>query len=569
VRNVPVADTELQQAALLAGDVPPDDEQDTGYDDASESGNGGGAGGPVPAGLSARFAGWRTDTASSLFSASGVVVVLGAIAAAAGQPWLIAALALAIVAGTVTRAVHVLRVISRRRRPELRERYLELVGDQVRALEPEVILYFSGSKDSAYQLNMWLPVLAQMERRPLVMLRERVHLSTLGPTTVPVVCLPNPVDVMNLALPTARVALYVANVGKNIHLLREPRLKHVFIGHGDSDKVASVNPFSKVHDEIWVAGRAARERYQVARVGVRDDSVVEVGRPQLDTIVTAAATRAAGTGAVGPDGTRRRPLTVLYAPTWEGWTSATAQTSLAVQGVALVGRLLDPALDVRVVFKPHPLTGTVTAEAATALRRVRALLRDAGAVDSAATPGPEPTSDPVLAQQRASQWSDAFWSSLPDDRHLVVGSSSPTLFDCFNHADVLIGDISSVVSDFVASEKPYVVTNPDGLPEDEFRAANPSTAGGYLLTPGGTDVAALVALVRGEDPQRVARRAAREHLLGPADPPSIVRWNRAVERLFARSEAEWGPVDAEGLPPTGGLAAAGMTPAVPAPAPAP
>ena len=37
-------------------------------------------------------------------------------------------------------------------------------------------------------------------------------------------------------------ALYPANAGKNIHLLRLPGIRHVFIGHGDSDKVASINP---------------------------------------------------------------------------------------------------------------------------------------------------------------------------------------------------------------------------------------------------------------------------------------------------------------------------------------
>ena len=89
---------------------------------------------------------------------------------------------------------------------------------------------------------------------------------------------------MNMDLSMVRVALYAANVGKNIHLLRVPTMKHVFIGHGDSDKAASVNPFSKAYDEVWVAGRAGRDRYAIADVGVRDEDIVEVGRPQLAPI---------------------------------------------------------------------------------------------------------------------------------------------------------------------------------------------------------------------------------------------------------------------------------------------
>ena len=69
---------------------------------------------------------------------------------------------------------------------------------------------------------------------------------------------------MDFRMPTVRVAFYVANVGKNLHFLREPRIKHVFIGHGESDKVASINPFTKVYDEIWVAGRISRQRWAAA-----------------------------------------------------------------------------------------------------------------------------------------------------------------------------------------------------------------------------------------------------------------------------------------------------------------
>ena len=82
---------------------------------------------------------------------------------------------------------------------------------------------------------------------------------------------------MNFPLPSARVALFPANTAKNLHMLRVPDIGHVFIGHGDSDKAASFNPYTKVYDEVWVAGRAGRDRYLRAQVGVRDEDIVEVG----------------------------------------------------------------------------------------------------------------------------------------------------------------------------------------------------------------------------------------------------------------------------------------------------
>ena len=59
-------------------------------------------------------------------------------------------------------------------------------------------------------------------------------------------------------------------------------------------------------NQVWVAGQAGRDRYLRAGVGVRDDDIVEVGRPQL------ADLSQAGEGTAGP------LRTVLYAPTWEG-----------------------------------------------------------------------------------------------------------------------------------------------------------------------------------------------------------------------------------------------------------
>ena len=49
-------------------------------------------------------------------------------------------------------------------------------------------------------------------------------------------------------------------------------------------------------------------------MGVRDEDIVEVGRPQLSGVSTRADPR--------PD------RTVLYAPTWEGWTDDLFHTSI-------------------------------------------------------------------------------------------------------------------------------------------------------------------------------------------------------------------------------------------------
>ncbi|GAA2195622.1 hypothetical protein [Streptomyces bangladeshensis] len=455
-----------------------------------------------------------------------------------------------------------------RRVPPRAETVLAAVDDWLAAYKPETVLYFSGSKDSAYQVNMWLETMEQLDTRPLIILRERVILNNLAPTTVPVICVPGGVHLMNLDLSTVRVALYAANVGKNIHLLRVPTMKHVFIGHGDSDKLASVNPYSKVYDEVWTAGRAGRDRYAIADVGVRDDDIVEVGRPQLAPIETWQGT---------PEG---RIPTVLYAPTWEGWDGNPGNTSIVLAGENIVTRLIATDPPVRVLYKPHPFTGTVSKDAKAAHQRITALVEKAAA-ERAADPRftadkaaqaqakaeldriearlaelagagggkgdeAEATRDGIvdvhkheeIARLRA-QWNDAYWRSFPSYEHRVIRGAQPRLYDCFNVSDAMVSDISSVVSDFIASGKPYAVTDSGELGVEEFKRQNTAVRAAVILSNSATELGELLDAVRdpAADPLADARKELKQYLLGPDEPKSIDQFNAAVADLALKAEA--------------------------------
>lgn len=388
-------------------------------------------------------------------------------------------------------------------------------SEEIAAMRPEVLIYFSGDTEALYQLEMWLPVLERLGRRVIVVLRERANLAALAETTLPVVCIPNPNDLMDFRLPTVRVAFYVAHVGKNIHMLRERRMKHVFIGHGESDKIASVNPVSKGFDEVWVAGRASRERWAAAKVGIRDDAIVEVGRPQLGGILQA-------------DGKPRdgRPFTVLYAPTWEGWVDDPYASSLPLMGVSLVEWLLQRP-NTRVIYKPHPFIGKVSAVARKANADTIALIAASGGTNLS------------LADDEEAAWAGA------EDRSVVVDGSSPSLYDCFNHCDALIGDVSSVVPDFLASGKPYFIPNSRGVDHQELRDSGASLRAAYFLDPEPTGWEAVMADADGKDSLKTARAELREFLLGPYCADPIEPWRTATADLLDRANAEWPDAEAE------------------------
>lgn len=441
------------------------------------------------------------------------------------------------------------------RRPAGEQEVLDWFDAWLAEYRPTVGLYFSGGVSSAYQADMWLEPLAKLDGKPVIILRERFMMQKIAATDVPIVCLPKVSTLLRLEQSTLQVLIHPSNSGKTSQVLRIPTIKHTFVNHGESDKLSSCNPYAKAYDEVWVAGPAARERYAAAQVGVEDKDVVEIGRPQLDAVRPYA----------GPPTGR---VTVLYAPTWEGWDGNPGNTSVVEAGEHLVRALLaDPG--VRLLYKPHPLTGSVDARAGAADRRIRELVRAANReragqrpvddgelarrtreLDRLTTSAFRPAADSVermllqstpergraeAVTRATAAWERAYWASLPEWEHQVVTDARPTLYACFNRADLLISDVSSVVSDFLASGKPYAVANTSGLGEAEFRAAFPTAGAATVLTPDAAGVPALLDAVRHpeRDELRSARAALKRRLLGPDEPSSQERFDMAVQALSA------------------------------------
>jgi hypothetical protein len=107
------------------------------------------------------------------------------------------------------------------------------------------------------------------------------------------------------------------------------------------------------------------------------------------------------------------------------------------------------------------------------------------------------------------------------------------LYECFNDADLLISDISSVVADFVQSQKPYVVTNPAGTGDEEFRRTYPTASASYLLGPDAAAIDDILDLIDGEDPRAADRRRLKHHLLGADEPDAMTRFASAVAYLVS------------------------------------
>ncbi|HWC34982.1 MAG TPA: CDP-glycerol glycerophosphotransferase family protein [Mycobacteriales bacterium] len=381
----------------------------------------------------------------------------------------VAAIVLAALLACVPVAV-LARLLWRDHRTRLRERATDAISRAVGRYEPELILYFAGSAEELYQLRMWFAPVERLGLRVLIVVRSDLVMDQLGRPPFPVIGSTYNGLIAALPLPKRVVTLFVTHSGNNLSMVRRRETVCVFVGHGESDKPDSSNPYARLYDEVWVAGPLGRRRYAEAGVGVRDEAIREIGRPQF-----VAPTQP-------PDG----PAVIVYAPTWEGWGDDEHHSSLAHAGVVLVEALLAvPGVEVR--YRPHPLTG----QRDLAVRRAhREIVKRVGRV---------PATEPIS--------------------RTMAGAAG------------LVADVSSVIGEYLAYDRPYAVIDTRGLGRRAHSRRFPSSAGAFLLGPDLAGLGAFVdAATGGRDSTASRRRALIADALG--DPATAQqRFAAEVARL--------------------------------------
>ena len=358
----------------------------------------------------------------------------------------------------------------------------------------KIAVYFADGAVNMYQIRQWYRPLAELQKRwPVVVLARHAGGAEklLEEDAPPVAFVPTVRDVESfIATQDIRVVLYVNQNTRNFQMFRYGRRWHVFINHGESDKMYMTTNQYKAYDYALVAGQAARDRLSRTLWDYDIDSrTIEIGRPQADHF--------SGTLPYSPD----KRVVVLYAPTWEGDRPSAHYGSIATHGEALVKALLATGRH-RVVYRPHPRSGVVDDEYGAAHRRIIAAIAETNASDPAA-------------------------------QH--VYDDGPELGWQLAAADVAIVDISAMVYDRLASGKPLMITRP----VDEYASID---TGGYLsdcewLT---ADAAAYVEAeidrVRADEQAIAKLRMWVQHYFGDTTPGvATSKFHAAIDYLMG----EW------------------------------
>lgn len=334
------------------------------------------------------------------------------------------------------------------------------------AYGPRFALHWDAQPGTGYQIGRWIPYLDRLGVPYVVFVRNPASFAEAERMTdQPVVVRRGSREMDPVMVSTLRCIFYVNNALRNVHVVRYAGVRHVQLNHGDSDKATSYNPVFRMFDRNFVAGQAAIDRFSAHGISTAPDFFEIVGRPQVEDV------------AVAVPGTPVRR--VLYAPTWAGMHADSAYSSLPI-GPEIVRGLIDRGCTV--VYRPHPYTGR-NPELVAASQRILAL----------------------LAQDRAKTGTEHVYGAQAEQVWSIV--------DCFNAVDALVSDVSSVVPDFLYSEKPFAVAAMGGSVE-EFFAEMPVARGGYVIAGDASNLDAALDDLLGADPEAAERRRLKTYYLG-------------------------------------------------------
>ncbi len=325
------------------------------------------------------------------------------------------------------------------------------------------LIHLGDGVDADFHVDLWYPYVRSVDPAAILVIRSMplfTHLQATRPD-LPTIYVKSGIEAEWVVsnCPDLAGVLYVSNTGNTIHFLRFNHLRHVFLGHGDSEKAASCHKFFRAYDEVWTAGRAHIGRFLNSGMDHASVRFRVVGRPTLRPMIEAAR------GAPEPG--------FLYLPTWEGFQAEQEYTSIREAESFIPAVMARTGLGAVVKF--HPWVG----KRVTALNEVEDRL-----------------------------------AALETERPVTVVARTDLAADIMPQSSFLISDISSVVSDYLPTGRPIFLYIPKGGDIRTSTSAVPMEAYCYVFHDQ-TGLEALVerVVVQGDDWLRQTRLRAADYFV--------------------------------------------------------
>jgi CDP-glycerol glycerophosphotransferase (TagB/SpsB family) len=283
--------------------------------------------------------------------------------------------------------------------------------------DAKILIYFPDTPSNQYQLEQWYWAFEQLNKhlKLLILFRKKSTYNLFKDRTINSIYVQafSDLDLIyhrkNLML-----CLYVNNNMRNFHSLQYPNLLHIFLNHGESDKASMASNQAKAYDFLFVAGEQAIERYKNNLINFNLRSLIKIGRPNLDEFNLTQIKKP------------KEIQKILYAPTWEGGRPEMNYTSLDSFGSNLIKLLLD-SNEFQILYKPHPKVGINNLNV-------------------------KHTHNTIIEYINQSN------NHQTKYKHKIINANE-NILNYFNDSDILISDISSVVLDYLLTNKPIFICN--------------------------------------------------------------------------------------------------------------
>lgn len=357
----------------------------------------------------------------------------------------------------------------------------------------EIAVYFADSPVNMYQIRQWYAPLAELAATWPVAIISRspgAVLTLWKESPVPALYLRQVADLERFVYEQdLKIVFYVNQNSRNFQMFRYGRVWHVFINHGESDKVYMTTNQFKSYDYSLVAGDAALDRlsHKLWDFDI-DKRAIKIGRPQADYFT--------GELPYTPDDR----TTVLYAPTWEGDRNSAAYGSIATHGVALTAALLETGRH-RLIYRPHPRSGV-------------------------SDPGYKAANETIIAAIARANAAD------PAAQHIY--DTSAELGWQLSAPDVAITDISAMIYDRLATGRPVIVARPSS-PDADVDENGYLGACEWLTETEAPDIVAIAERVQfDEDAQERLHFWAERHFGDTTPGVATARFRAAIEQLVEK-----------------------------------
>ncbi|RTZ67281.1 MAG: hypothetical protein DSZ29_01100 [Aquificaceae bacterium] len=335
-----------------------------------------------------------------------------------------------------------------------------------RYADVNVVVYFAGNMGNIYQIEQWIKPLEQLNivEKILVVTRD-IHIYEWieSNTQFQLVYAKTMSRLLKLYENNHfRCILYVNNSCLNFQSLSNNTALHVHINHGESEKTSTFSNRAKAYDFIFIVSDAAYKKYSDNLINIDMDKFIKVGRPQIDFIEPIERP------------TNNKKI-ILYAPTWEGTHYSMNYTSLPDYGLDFVKKILAHK-NYYLIYRPHPNTGS----------------RD------------------ELTRQIDKQI-----KCIVNKSHSGKVMTSENINSVFELSDLAIFDNSAVTVDFLAFEKPMMITDFFYRQEGQVAAKPKIIKACQIIDDDNKDnILSLIEQGLSEDPKAVPRKAIKKYFLG-------------------------------------------------------